>query len=188
MTIRLASAALAVAALTLTGCASGVDTAGSTSDDAPAGSNRPVDEATAEPATAEEPTEEPTEAAFNTFGQTYTWENNLSVAVSPPEPYKRGEYAAGGEGAAHHVAFTVTIVNNTGKIYEPSMFTTTVQSANAEGDQVYDSQNGMEGAPMTKVLPGRESKFKIAYGVESVEDIVMEVSPGFEYQSTIFTS
>jgi hypothetical protein len=42
-----------------------------------------------------------------------------------------------------------------------------LESANAEAEQAFDSAKGLNGAPSTKVLNGREAKFKV--GVRGTE-------------------
>lgn len=85
-------------------------------------------------------------------------------------------------------AFTVTITNGTTKPYDPTLFNATIQSGAAEGDQVYDSANGYNGAPHTTLLAGRKSIFKLGFGLTSPTDLVLQVRPGFEYSKAIFTS
>jgi hypothetical protein len=72
--------------------------------------------------------------------------------------------------------------------YDPATFSASVQSGSTEEDQVYDSANGIGGTPSTILLPGRESVFRMASGGTDPADLVMEVTPGFEYESAIFTS
>lgn len=137
---------------------------------------------------AAEPTEEPTEENVTVkFGKTYTWENGVSATVSTPKTYKRSESGSGGEKFKYAVQFTITIVNKSGKTFEPSMATGSVQSSDVEADEIFDSANGFEGSPDTKLLNGRQSKYKVAFGVTNPKDIVFEFAPGFEYNSAIWT-
>ena len=121
------------------------------------------------------------------FGQTYTWEDGLSVTISAPVAFTPSEFAAL-EDAAAYVLFDVVIVNGTSENYDPVIFTTTVQSGTAEGSRVFDGASGLGGSPSTALLAGREVTFKIGYGVADPADIVMEVRPGFDYDSAIFTT
>lgn len=179
---KYSSVVLVAIGLLLGACATEEGTG--TSAESVAGTNRPSAEAatTAEaPETPEAPPKNPK------FGQTYTWENGLAVTVSTPKPFKPSEYAAA-EKATAYLEWTVTIVNGTKDNYDPSLFSTTLQSANTEASEVFDMENGFEGSPSTTLLPGRESKFKIGYGVQDPKDLVLEVTPGFEYESAIFTN
>lgn len=172
------SAALGLAALLLAGCGG---TTGSTDSSEPAGTNADSTTAAAEPAADQGD-------GTTKFGGTYTYEDGLSVTVSTPKKFKPSEYAFV-EDAEAYVAMTVKIVNKTGKPYDPSMFYATMQSGNEEAEQVFDSENDFNGNPDTKVLNGREVKFKIGYGVKDPKDLVLEVTPEpITYEATIFTS
>jgi hypothetical protein len=170
----------AVALLSACGTAAAPGTSAPT-----AGSNRP---ATASEAPAEVPTPDVTTADPNepvAFGSTKTYSDGLQVTVSKGKSFKPGEYAAS-EKANAYVRYTITIVNGTGKIFDPSMFSASLQSANVEGAQVFDSENGIGGGPETKLLKGRESKFSIGFGVSDLKDVVLEVTPSFEHESVLF--
>jgi len=136
------------------------------------------------------PTEEPTaeEDATIKFGKAFTWENGVSTTVSAPKTYPRsGDSGMGGEKFKYAVQFTVTIVNKSGKTFDPSGTNASVQSGDVDGDEIFDSANGFSGSPDTKVLNGRQAKFKVAFGVANPKDIVFEFAPGFEYSSQIWT-
>jgi hypothetical protein len=188
---HLAAAALL---LSLTGCA-GTDSTGAT-DDAPVGNNRPSQDAAADAkriaenaaaASAAAAAEVEADDGTATFGQTYTWEDDISVTVSEPVPFQPSEYSAV-EGAAAHMAFTVTVVNGSASPFDLTMFTASAQSGNTEAEEVFDSSNGFSGSPSTKLLPGRESVFKVGFGVSTPDDIVLQVSPSFEHTEVLFTS
>ena len=85
-------------------------------------------------------------------------------------------------------AFTVTILNGTSKRYDPTIFSTSLQSGAQEGDAIFDSAAGLGGSPNTVLLPGRTAKFRVAYGLLNPADIVLEVSPGFEYDNAVWSS
>ena len=150
------------------------------------GSNRPTASAEA----ASEPSAAPKDDGTAKFGSTYKWKDGLSVTVSKPVNYKPSDSSSvsfGEQKAKGYRLFTVTVVNKTGKPYDGTLFNVTMQSGNEEMDQVFDSAKKIDGPPSTKLLNGRESKFKIVFGVNNPKDMVMEVSPGFEYDSVIFT-
>ncbi len=121
------------------------------------------------------------------FGQTYPWEDGLSVSVSAGASFTPSEYASSDKAPAY-LMFVITITNNTGATFDPSMFYATAQSADAEADEVYDTDSGLKGSPSTKLLNGRTSTFNVGFGVKDPKDVVMEVQPGFEYESVIFTT
>lgn len=172
----------AVAALTLTGCAT-TESTGVTEDKS--GSNAASEtEKTTDPAPK---SEAPKDDGTAKFGQTYEWSDGLSVRISKPKKFQPDQWAVGKKGK-NHVMFNVKIVNNTGAPFDAAMFSTTMQSGNAEASEIYDTANGFDGAPMTKILDGRESQFKIGYSVQNPEDLVLEVSPSFEHQSVLFVT
>jgi hypothetical protein len=167
--------------LTLAGCAS----TPATPADPPAGTNRPTETPAASPSPAAEPDTRDTRMAK--FGDTYEWSDGIAMTVSAPEPYEPSETAAFDESAAY-LLFTITLVNGSDKPHDPTMVYPTVQSGNVEATTVYDSENGIGGGPSTDVLPGRESMWEVAFGVQDPEDLVFEVSPGFEHQPIYFTT
>ncbi len=155
------------------------------------GSNRPtatesvVPEAEIDTPAPEVTTEEPSDEPA-AFGSTRTYPDGLTITVSKGTSFRPSQYAAGADTFKAHVKYTITVVNGTGKVFDPSMFTASVQSANVEGDQVYDSAAQIGGGPETKLLKGREAKFTIGFGVSDLKDVVLEVSPSFEHSSVLF--
>ncbi|MCI1748852.1 MAG: hypothetical protein LKI24_12670 [Acidipropionibacterium sp.] len=181
-------AALAGVSLLFVGC--GVSA--SQTDDAGHGSNTPS--ASATPTAGESSDAGGAQSAQETatdtvakFGSAYVYQDGLSVTVSAPKAFEPSEYAAGTDNFKHFVSFEVRIVNKTGKPWDPSLFSATVQSDNEEGEEVFD--DGLEGAPQTKLLNGRETKFAVAYGVANPKDIVMEVNPDMiDHDAVMFQS
>ncbi len=53
---------------------------------------------------------------------------------------------------------------------------------------MFDSDRGLNGSPSTKLLNGRESTFRLGYNVAAPQDLVLELTPGFEYDSVIFAT
>lgn len=121
------------------------------------------------------------------FGDTAAYPDGLSVTVSDPKDYTPSSTSFGSEGYPNSVQFTVKIVNKTGNSFDPSLLYASIQSGNTEGEQIFDSAKGLEGAPSTTVLDGRESTFPIAFGVQDPADLVLEINTGdWERDSTIF--
>jgi hypothetical protein len=136
-----------------------------------------------------EPSSPPAAAPTPHFGETYSYENGLTVTVGAPQPYTPSDSAAVGEPAPpSFVVFEIKVVNGTTGNYDPVSFSASLQSGPTEEEQVFDSANGIGGTPSTTLLPGRESVFRMAFGATDPADLVMEVTPGFEYESAIFTS
>ncbi len=192
--------ALAVLVAALGACTS---TSGPASDTAPVGSNRPSVTAPAAPSAAPSskppaPAAPPTSAkptpspvakpGVARFGQTYTWADGLAVTVSAPADYKPSKSAAGAKAGVPYLVFTITIVNGTDTPFDPVLFHATAQSGNEEAEPIFDSANKVGGSPSTKVLPGREVTFKIAFSTPTPTDVVLEVSPSFEHDSVMYAS
>jgi hypothetical protein len=178
---RNALAALAlVAAMATAGCSS---TSGKADSEPPSGSNADKSSAAASPSAKASKNANPK------FGEAFTWKDGLSVKVSKPRPFKPSEYAAGSD-KGQAIRFTFTVINKTDKPYDPSLFSATLQSGNAEAEEIFDNENGLEGSPSTKVLAGREAKFDLGFSVKNPKDLVLELSPdaGIQYESAIFTS
>ncbi|WP_146176492.1 hypothetical protein [Rhodococcus sp. OK519] len=113
--------------------------------------------------------------------------NGVAVAVSQPAPFVPSASAAGYEAGGQAVIFTIAVVNGSQENYDPTLFTTSLQSGNREASQIFDSAKNLGGTPSTVVLPGREAEFQVAYAVSDPTDLVVEVSPRFEYRDAIFT-
>lgn len=175
-------------ALALTACAS---TAGAGDDSAPRGDNTPTSEWMEEESEYSEYSEDGGYGAVMEpvrLGQTITYDDGLSITVGKPQAFTPDpEWATGGEGFAEQVKMTVTVVNNTGMPFDADMTYITVQSANVEGEEIYD--DSLTSSPQTSLLDGREATYEIGYGVGDSSDLVVEVEPGsFEHESAIFTS
>lgn len=179
MKLRFVLIALLTCAGLVAGCSSG-----SVDDNPPKGSNT----ASAEPAEDEE-SEEPKQDD-PTFGQAYTWEDGISVTVARPKPYKPTEYSSltDVKDWPAYVSFEVTVVNSTDKKFDVEMFSTSLQSADKEAEEVFDSEKGLEGSPSTSLLPGRQSKFLIAYGVQNPKDLVMDVNVDYDHDTVTYTN
>lgn len=151
----------------------------------------PEDEET--PTEEESPVEEDLAAevpsAVAPFGEAVVYEDGLEVSVSAPVPFTPSEWAAGGEDYPSHVLVDVTITNGTDAPFEPTLVYLTASSAGTEGDQVFDSDNGLEGGPMTSVLPGQSVTFTAGFGVTDPADVLVQVAPGmFEYDDALFST
>src|SRR6266508_3587385 len=185
MKIRMTLAVLIAGSITLTGCSGAIKTTTQPTSTPPSqGVNHPSETPTTEEPT---PSPSPTEQAPKKFGQKFTYEDGLVVKVAAPTRFTPSEYSAHDK-AAVYLAFQITVINGTKKNYDPTAFQTSVQSYNTEASSVFVSENGLNGAPSTKILPGRETTFKVGFGVQNPKDLVVEVTPGYEYESSIFTS
>jgi len=137
------------------------------------------------PDTLEPPAEE--DNGVLAFGETVTWDNNVSLSVSVPAPYTPTEYAAGTVEGQSVVAFEFVLTNNSGENYEPFVYGTAT-SGGVEAPGVFDTSNGMSLPPTTVLLDGQTIKWTQAFSVADPANITMQVSAGFEYDDAIYTN
>ena len=180
------------AALALSACGT---TSGTTTDQK-TGSNRPTATVTetAPPAeTSEDTTVEEPEPSLTggdpgilKMGETFTYVDGLQVTISTPTPMTSSEWAAPGSAAG--LSFDVTILNGTSNPYDPSLDYLTAQIGNTEAEEIFDTDNGYDGTPMTSILPGREASYKVAFVGTDTENVVFEYVPGdWDRGGLIFT-
>jgi hypothetical protein len=72
--------------------------------------------------------------------------------------------------------------------YDPIELFLTLQSGTTEEAQVFDSANGLDGTPYQTLLAGRSLAFTVGFGATDPADLVMEVTPGFDYEPVVYTS
>lgn len=134
-----------------------------------------------------EPTfDSPTTPESYNFGDTVRYEDGLLMTVGKPVRFTPSEYAAA-EKAPAYVKFKVTIRNTTGGTVELTV-TSSLQSADRDEEEVYDSEKGLEGGPSSKLLNGRSITFTIGYGAHKLNDLVLQIAPTFDHDDAIFTS
>lgn len=176
--------------LVLTGCSTG----GSVAEDPEQSTSQNTEASTTEatPAGAEEEAEaEPEEedSSSPVFGDTYEWDNGLKMTVSEPEPFKPSESAAGAEDASlEAVLFTISVENASSEPFDPTIIMVSAASGGQEGSMIIDSAQNVMGSPTTTVPAGRSVEFKLGFAVADPDDIIMDVTPGFEYDSATYTS
>src|SRR5690625_3882480 len=180
-------AVVAVLAALTTACGSATESAPS-SDKAEANhsTSRPLSN---DSAPTSEPTPEPDpEPSAEPFGSTWAWVDGLEVSVTKPTPFTPSTWASGGESYDSHVKFDVTITNGTGQAFDPSMALVYASGAGVEGEEVFDSEGGLDGSPMTRVLPGQSVTWTVGFGIGGSNDLVIQVEPDFEHEAAIFTA
>jgi hypothetical protein len=121
------------------------------------------------------------------FGQTRTFDDGLSVTVDSPVEFKPSKYAAASK-APDYVKFRVKLHNGTGSTFDPSSFSTSLQSGSKEEDEVFDSDKGIGDTPTTKLLDGRDAVFWIGFGAQDTTDLVLDVTADFDRGDVIFAS
>jgi len=122
------------------------------------------------------------------FGDAFEYRNGVTVRVDPAGDVTPSEWAITGEGFNAHKLFEVTITNGSDEAYSPYEFTSSVLSGGVAGEEIYDSEQGLEGSPMIDtLLPGKSVTFKTAYSVMDPEDIAFMAATGFEYRTVTFS-
>ncbi|MEU4242948.1 hypothetical protein [Actinoplanes sp. NPDC026619] len=129
-------------------------------------------------------TDEPADGVYK-FGQTVKFKDGSTLTVSKPQTFKRDKYAAGGEKSKIFVKFKSTFKNNTKEVFDPALTTGSVSAGGEEGDDIY--QDGFD-TPQNKLLPGKSVTWWMGYGVNTKDDLQLEVSIGFlDYGTVLFT-
>lgn len=142
-----------------------------------------------EPAPEPQPEPEPTATdGVLAFGDAFVYDNGDAVTVSAPAEFSPSEWSFGGEGFPRHLRFEITFTNGSDEPFDPSMFSVTASSAGIEADSVFDSEQGIEGAPTTSVLPGASVTFVYAFGVHDMDDLVLEGAPSWDHESFLYAS
>ena len=175
---RIAAAAATLLLVLLAGCGG---TTGTVATSAAAGSN-------ADTTASSQPTDAastPADSGTLAFGQTYKWDDGLQVTITKPATYKPSKWAVTSGKEKNNLVVTVTLVNGTGAKFDPSMFHLSAQSGDADAEGVYDSGKGVGSSPETKLLPGRQAKWKAAFNVKNPKDLVLEVARDFDPDSVI---
>lgn len=125
------------------------------------------------------------EPEYAAFGDTWTWSDGIESVIEGPEKYEPSE-GVEVESAEAHVMFTITVTNNSGEPFDPSLGHVTVQSGGREAEEVFDSANGIVGGPEGTLIDGRSVSWDAAFGVLDPKDIVLEFTPSFDHESGIY--
>ena len=127
------------------------------------------------------------------FGETMTWDDGVSLAVSAPEPYTPSDFAVGAT-HANNVAFTLTITNNSTEDVQ-LLALPTFSSGDQEVSQIFDIGSDVfetgddVGFPPAETLePGASVTWRAAWSVDDPSALTLEVAPSFLYPSVTFTN
>lgn len=175
---RAAIFAAVIGCATLTACATNSPTTASSSKPA----------ATVTPAT-ETPTASAAASGDGSYAltDTVTYENKVKVSLSKFARGVSGEYASPAKTA--YIKFTVTVVNNSAKTMDLAALTVNCSYGDdgKEGEEIFDSENGLGGTPSTHLLAGRTVKVVLACAQpKKVAHTQVEVSPDWESDAAIF--
>ncbi|WP_029253924.1 DUF4190 domain-containing protein [Paraoerskovia marina] len=144
-----------------------------------------------EPAAEDAPAEEAADAGAGSssvagFSDTFMYTDGLEVSVTAPEAFTPGEYSSYATEDGTAVTFEVTVTNGTTENLEGSYIYTEVSSAGRDAVKIYD--DGVDNGGSGTILPGKSHTFSIAFAVQDVDDLQIEVSPDFAYDTAIFVS
>ncbi|WP_277211836.1 DUF4190 domain-containing protein [Isoptericola croceus] len=121
------------------------------------------------------------------FEETYTYDDGLAITVSAPQEFTPGEYAVGTDGEGTPVLFEITIDNGSDTAYTPALLYASVTSAGAASDPVFDMD--VDSFPSSDIAPDKSLTFSSPFMVADVDDVQMEIDPGFmEYETLTITS
>lgn len=175
---RITTAATALAlALVLSACG----TSGAPSSDAetPAGSA-----STNAPAESPEAVSE-SESDVAPFGKTWTYDDGLKITVTAPKAFKPSPYVT--DSKLPSVRMDVTVTNDTGEPFDPTLVLVTATSGEAEAEELFDSEKGLNGSPSTSIRPGKKVTFPVGFSVKDPKDVLVEVTPGLTHDPATFT-
>lgn len=141
------------------------------------------------PASGSAPAVSSTPASTPTWGQRYTWPNNIALEVAKPAACKPSSSAAPAD-IARAVKVHMTVVNGSQQPFDVGLLTApTVQFGGAHAEAVTDiggpcGNGGMETAT---VLPGKTYTFDIAYVVgKDPGELQMEFQTDFTGDKAVF--
>lgn len=122
------------------------------------------------------------------FGDAVRFTDGLAVTVAAPQPFTPSDTAAGVTPGQQAATFAVTVTNGSQQNYDPSEFIISVRSGQTEENQIFDTARGLEGSPSTAVLPGQSVTFPVGFTVSDPASVVVQVTPGFQYNAALFTN
>ncbi|SDS01589.1 hypothetical protein SAMN04489860_0602 [Paraoerskovia marina] len=120
------------------------------------------------------------------FEEVFIYTDGLEVSVSTPEAYTPGDYAYQSDEGGEPIVFDVTVTNGTNENLDGSYILTNVISDGREAVKIYD--DGIDGRGSGTILPGKSHTFSNAFAVENPDDLQIEISPDYAYDTAIFVS
>lgn len=184
--LRFTAPLVGLAALLLVAGCSSTPSTGTTGEKAPSMDDVKASSSAAATETAAEDTA--ADSGVYKFGETAKFEG-LTIGVSAPSPYTPSETAfIGDTKTPNNVKMTVTITNTGSEAYDPILTSSTVSSGGQEALAVTDSEKNVGIPPTTKVLPGKSVSYDVAFNVADPNDLQLDVTGGFAYDTVTFTS
>lgn len=176
------------ALLGLSACGVAAEKAASPATSAPAAS-----QAAAPPPSPSPSPSKKTGALIAKFGETFTYDDKLSVTIKHVGTTTAGPYAAPEAARGQEVQiFEITLTNGSEDTYEPAGFYETVVygKAGTKAENVFDSGNGISTGYFTGVmLPGATQTIQTALAIPSAElaTTVFSVRPSFAHKAVAVT-
>lgn len=106
------------------------------------------------------------------FGETFVWDDGLSLTIEPPQEVQLSEY-----NVEHYdldsvvpLAFQVTVTNGTDETIESNLFFANLVSGGKEAEAIFDSKVGTE-SPSTPILPEKSLSYRITFAAEDPSDL-----------------
>jgi hypothetical protein len=128
----------------------------------------------------------PARHGVHPFGETVRFADGSTITTGAPTPFTPTDVAFGGEDFAHHVKVKITFVNNSDKVFDPSLTVGAVTSGDREGRPVYQAAFD---PPDNAILPGKRVTWWLGFGVSDPEHVSLRVRMGFQdYDDVIFTN
>ncbi|TMU98080.1 DUF4352 domain-containing protein [Streptomyces sp. DASNCL29] len=170
------AAVAALTALALTGCSTDSgDTAKRVVEAAePTGADPSTPDADVP---ADEPTEDDTSPDALGLGDTAEYDGGVKISLGKFTRGTSGPYAAPENMA--YIRFNITFKNTGDETADLNTVSLSCQRAEAPGEEIFDSEHGLDGLPMTHLLPGRSVTAPVACSLPTDESYLqVEVSPG----------
>lgn len=123
-------------------------------------------------------------------GDVASYPDGLKVQVPSAVRFTPSQTAAGLQAGQAGVLVTVSITNGTGTSVDLSLAQVkmTAGSAGNQAESIFDSAKGINSGFSGSVLPGHSQTAKFAFAVapSDLSNVVVEVTPDFNHNSTSF--
>lgn len=117
------------------------------------------------------------------LGQSQSWADNVTAAVSAPKAHQPTTYSTSRSGAARHILVTVTITNGSTASFPVNAWQVNATADGAALEKVFDHVDGVVSStpPNSTVLPGRSVTFPVLWAVptSAPAELQIEVQPAY---------
>lgn len=123
-------------------------------------------------------------------GEGFTYEDGLRVQVLSAKRFTPSDTAAGAQPGQTGVKVAVRITNGTSATVDLALVQVELQAGNdgVEAEQVYDTEQGIGSGFNGSVAPNRNATASFGFAVNRADlsKLNVQVTPGFNYQTSIF--